>query len=109
MIPYLDEPYVHQEWADAEHWRAFEAHPTALADKAIRERLLHIHLVQHGFLWVPSPQRSEFAFKKLKDFPTTADLRNYGRQGLEEMAALLRKTDADRMEQLIECRGLSLR
>jgi len=29
---YLDELYAHQEWADAEHWRAFEAHPAALAD-----------------------------------------------------------------------------
>ncbi len=102
MISYLDELYAHQEWADAEHWRAFEAHPAALADKAIRERLLHIHLVQHGFLWITSPQRSEFAFKKLEDFPTMADLKNYGRQGLEEMASLLKKTDADRMEQLIE-------
>jgi uncharacterized damage-inducible protein DinB len=102
MISYLDELYAHQEWADAEHWRAFEVHPAALADKAIRERLLHIHLVQHGFLWVTSPQRPEFAFKKLEDFPTMADLKSYGRQGLEEMASLLKKTDADRMEQLIE-------
>ncbi len=49
MTSYLDELYAHQEWADAEHWRAFEAHPAALDDKAIRERLLHIHLVQHAF------------------------------------------------------------
>ncbi len=68
--------YAHQEWADAEHWRAIEAHPAALADKAIRERLLHIHLVQHGFLWVTSPQRPEFAFKKLEDFPSMAELKS---------------------------------
>jgi hypothetical protein len=51
MTSYLHELYPHQEWADAEHWRGFEAHPEALADKAIRERLLHIHLVQSAFLW----------------------------------------------------------
>lgn len=101
-MSYLGELYAHQEWADAKHWRAFEAHPAALADQAIRERLLHIHLVQHGFLWVTSPQRPEFAFRKLEDFPSMADLKNYGRQGLEEMTALVKKTDADRMEQVIE-------
>jgi uncharacterized damage-inducible protein DinB len=58
--------------------------------------------VQHGFLWVTSPQRPAFSFKKLEDFLTMADLKDYGRQGLKEMAALLNKTDADRMEQLIE-------
>jgi hypothetical protein len=59
MPSYLEELYAHQEWADAEHWRALEAHPPALEDKAIRDRLHHIHLVQHGFLWVTSPTRPE--------------------------------------------------
>jgi uncharacterized damage-inducible protein DinB len=99
---YLDELYAHQEWADAEHWRAFEAHPPALADKAIRERLLHIHLVQHGFLWVTSPQRPEFAFKKLEDFPDIADLKKYAQQGLSEMKERVKSTDQGRLEEMIE-------
>jgi uncharacterized damage-inducible protein DinB len=99
---YLDELYAHQEWADAEHWCGFESHPAALADKAIRDRLLHIHLVQHGFLWVTSPQRSEFAFKKLEDFPDMAHLKKYAQQGLKEMRELLEKTDQGRMQELIE-------
>ena len=37
MDSYLNELYAHQAWADAEHWRAIEAHPAALSDKAIRE------------------------------------------------------------------------
>jgi hypothetical protein len=90
---HLDELYAHQEWADAEHWRAIEAHPPALADKAIRERLLHIHLVQHGFLWVTSPHRPEFAFKKVEDFPSMTELKTYARQGLNELGELLKKTD----------------
>ena len=53
---YLQELYLHQEWADAEHWRAFESFPQALEDKAIRERLLHIHLVQHAFLLLLGPR-----------------------------------------------------
>ena len=102
MTSYLDELYTHQEWADAEHWRAFEAHAAALADKAIRERLLHIHLVQHGFLWVTSPERTDFAFKKLDDFPSMGDLKKYAQQGLKEMTELLKKTDPDRMEEIID-------
>ena len=102
MNSYLDELYAHQEWADAEHWRSFEGHPAALADNAIRERLLHIHLVQHAFLWVTALQRTEFLFKKLDDFPSMADLKKYARQGVEEMCERLRNCDQDRMEEVIE-------
>jgi len=102
MNSYLDELYAHQAWADAEHWRAVEARPESLADKAIRERLLHIHLVQHAFLWVTNPKRSEFLFKTLEDFPSMADMKKYGREGLEAMIELVKKTDQDRMEELIE-------
>ena len=102
MTSYLDELYAHQEWADAEHWRAFEAYPAALADNAIRERLLHIHLVQHGFLWVTSPQRLEFGFKRLENFPSMADLKVYARQGNHDLGELLKKMDQARMEEIIE-------
>jgi len=57
---YLDELYAHQEWADAEHWRALEGYPAGLADKAIWERLHHIHLVQSAFLWVVGGSRGQF-------------------------------------------------
>jgi uncharacterized damage-inducible protein DinB len=99
---YLDELYAHQEWADAEHWRAFEAHPAAIGDKAIRERLLHIHQVQHGFLWITGPRTSGFAFKKIEDFPSMADLKMYAQQGLEDLGALLKATEQTRMEEVIE-------
>jgi uncharacterized damage-inducible protein DinB len=99
---YLDELYAHQAWADAEHWRAFEAHPAALGDKAIRERVLHIHQVQHAFLWVTGPRTSGFAFKKLEDFPSMADLKKYAQLGLEEMNELLKKTGQDRLEEVVE-------
>ncbi|MGC2451147.1 MAG: hypothetical protein WA477_26115, partial [Candidatus Sulfotelmatobacter sp.] len=69
MSAYLEELYAHQEWADAEHWRAFESHPVALEDKAIRERLHHIHLVQHGFLWITGPRTAGVELKKIADFP----------------------------------------
>lgn len=102
MNSYLDELYGHQEWADAEHWRAFEAYPAALADKAIRERLFHIHLVQHGFLWVTGPRTAEFDFKKLEDFGSMPDLKNYGRQANAELQKSLKSASPDRFEETIE-------
>jgi uncharacterized damage-inducible protein DinB len=101
-MTYLDELCAHQEWADAEHWRAFEAHPAALEDTAIRERLLHIHMVQHAFLWVTGPRVAQFAFKKLEDFGGMGELRKYAAQGLAEMNARLKSTGESRMEEIIE-------
>jgi len=53
-------------------------------------------------LWVTSPQRAEFGFKKLEDFPSMTDLKVYARQGLNDLGELLKKTDQARMEEIIE-------
>ena len=102
MPSYLDELYAHQEWADAQHWRAFEAHPPALQDKVIRERLHHIHLVQHGFLWVTSPTRPDFVFNKLEDFPSMADLKKYAQEGLSQLNEFVKSLEPARAEEIIE-------
>ena len=102
MNSYLHELYAHQAWADAEHWRAFEGHGPALEDKAIRERLLHIHLVQHAFLWITGPRGAEFAFKKPEDFASMAELKNYGREGLAGLDERLNAASPERLEEIIE-------
>jgi uncharacterized damage-inducible protein DinB len=102
MLPYLDELYAHQEWADAEHWRAFEAHLSALADRAIRERLHHIHLVQSAFLWVVGPHRPQFVTTKPEDYANTADLKAFARKGHMGMAAMLGGMDEARLSETIE-------
>jgi uncharacterized damage-inducible protein DinB len=99
---YLDELFAHQEWADAEHWRAFEGHPPALVDKAICERLLHIHQVQYAFLWMTGPRTSEFAFRTMDAFPHTAALKQYAREYHVAVADLLKGLDAPRLEELVE-------
>jgi len=95
---YLVELYGHQEWADAEHWRAFESHPAALQDKAIRERLLHIHLVQHAFLWVLGPRNPGFEVKKIEDFAGISDLKKYAREGLSQLNDFVKDQDRQRAE-----------
>lgn len=98
MDSYLTELYGHQEWADAEHWRAFESHPAALDDKAIRERLLHIHLVQHAFLWLLGARSSQFEVKKIEDFAGVSDLREYAREGLSQLNTFVNSLDPQRAE-----------
>jgi uncharacterized damage-inducible protein DinB len=50
MIEFMRDLYGHQEWADAELWRAIEAQPGALADEHIAKRLRHFHSTQYGYL-----------------------------------------------------------
>jgi uncharacterized damage-inducible protein DinB len=64
----------HMEWADAEVWRAVEAHEAAGRDTRLRELLTHLHLVQRLFLVVwqkqpLDPSRGQPAFA------TAAELR----------------------------------
>lgn len=98
MNSYLEELFAHQEWADAEHWRAFEGHSASLQDKALRERLFHIHYVQHAFLWLTGPRSSGFETKKIEDFGATADLKNYGRDGLMQLNAFVKTMDTEQVE-----------
>jgi uncharacterized damage-inducible protein DinB len=102
MATYLHELYAHQEWADAEHWRALEAYPAALADRAIRERLQHIHLVQSAFLWVVGPRATPLVFIKVEDSAHLADLKAIARKYHSEMAAQLSGLDEARLAETVE-------
>jgi uncharacterized damage-inducible protein DinB len=77
-VAILDDLIRHQEWADASHWHALRDHPAALADAAVRDRLHHIHMVQHAFLWMLGV--SEFARTTPSDFADADALLAYARQ-----------------------------
>ncbi len=102
MSSYLDELYGHQAWADAEHWRAFEAHPGALTDKDICERLVHIHQVQHAFLWMVGPRPSAFTFKKLEDYPNMGELKESVKQYHVQIADVLCGFNDAGLEEIVD-------
>jgi uncharacterized damage-inducible protein DinB len=102
VVLYLDELYRHQEWADAEHWRAFEVYPAVLADKAICERLVHIHQVQYAFLWMVGPRPTSFSFKELKDYASMAELKDSAREYHQQIANVLRGLDVSTLEQVVD-------
>jgi uncharacterized damage-inducible protein DinB len=71
--------YGHQVWADAEHWRAIGAHPPGRDDRTIRNRLHHIHFVQHAFLWMVGDRSAQFLMTKPDDFASFEALKTYAR------------------------------
>jgi uncharacterized damage-inducible protein DinB len=102
MTNYLHELYAHQEWADAEHWRAFEDFPVALADPAIRSRLHHIHLVQAAFLWVTKDPTTKFAVTKPEDYPNIVNLKVFARRFYPEMAVMLGAVSEARLAETVK-------
>jgi uncharacterized damage-inducible protein DinB len=79
----------HQFWADAEQWRAIEAHSAAAADPAIKTRLHHIHLVQGAFVWAVGDRATDFSITKPDDFASLRDLKGYARRAHDELANVL--------------------
>ena len=102
MNALLRDFYGHQVWADAEHWRAIEAHPPAAEDAAIKNRLHHIHLVQYGFLWAVSDRKAAFVFTEADDFRSLPDLRHYAREYHEAMARFLENVTDPRLEEPVD-------
>jgi uncharacterized damage-inducible protein DinB len=90
----LADLYRHQAWADAELWRAYEAHPQALGDKALWDRLHHIHQVQRFFLAVARGD-DVFAMRitKPEDYATPSDLKAYAQTYHTEVSAFLDVAD----------------
>jgi len=93
--------YGHQEWADAEHWRAIGTHPAARDNEAVLNRLHHIHFVQHAFLWTVGDRQKQFVPTKVEEFTAFDQLRSYAREYHEQMAPFLGSvTDARLAEQV---------
>jgi uncharacterized damage-inducible protein DinB len=91
--------YGHQAWADAEHWSALQAHPGALEDSAIRDRLYHYHLTQRAFLLVV--RGDALSFPRLEDFPTMMSLKDYARSYHKEALELVRRSSDSELERIV--------
>jgi uncharacterized damage-inducible protein DinB len=92
-MEYLRELMGHQAWADAELWRAIEAHPAACTDRVLLDRAHHIHLVQHAFLSIVGHE--PFSATQPADFATIAALKAYGRDANARAAAFVAAASAE--------------
>jgi uncharacterized damage-inducible protein DinB len=97
MNPILRDMFGHQFWADTELWKAIGATAPARDDKAIRDRLHHIHMVQRAFIWgVCGGPGGQFNVTKPEDFPSFDDLRTYAQGSHADSQRWLDSaTDAD--------------
>lgn len=80
MNPLLRDLYGHQEWADAEHWRAIGASAPAREDSTLRLRLLHVHLVQRFFMSACGDGKAPPEMPAPEQFPTFDALQAYARE-----------------------------
>ena len=101
MNPLLRDFCGHQIWADANHWRAIEAHPAAAKDPAIGSRLHHIHMVQRLFIWAVGDRSSAFAVTKPQEFASLAELKGYARGSHEQIDRFLEQVSDARLDERI--------
>jgi uncharacterized damage-inducible protein DinB len=96
----IRELFQHMEWADALVWRVALSSPVVAGDSVIRDRLLHMHIVQHGFLrlWRQEPLPK---LPQHSDFPELKDLASWCREYHARAAAFLTEIDDASLEKLI--------
>ena len=71
MLDHIRDLYLHQEWADAEHWRAVLASEAARKDLELKERLVHLHAAQQ--IWLGRWQGVSLGFPKAEDHASIED------------------------------------
>ena len=77
MLELVQDLYRHMEWADARHWKTIQAHGPAWEDAELKERLFHIHAVQH--LWLARWQGVAITPPQPADYATMEDLLHFAR------------------------------
>jgi uncharacterized damage-inducible protein DinB len=101
MRQFLIDLYGHQEWADAELWRALESHPDALKDRALWQRLHHIHLVQRFFLAIVRGENvREMKVTKPESY-TPATLKAYARENHGAAREFLAASEDQALQRII--------
>jgi len=89
MNALLQDMYGHQEWADAEHWRAFGALEATRDYAPLRQRLFHIHQVQRMFVWALGSRATQPSQTRITDFATFDALKSYARESHGQVNGLL--------------------
>jgi uncharacterized damage-inducible protein DinB len=98
MTPeHLRDLFRYTEWADAEVWRAVLAHDAARADARLRGLLVHLHMVQRGFLLVWQNGPWEPAMQKASSIDNVVDLHNWVQPYYAEAHRFVEGVDAATM------------
>jgi uncharacterized damage-inducible protein DinB len=88
----LRDLWNHHAWADAEHWRAFSELPAVFEDRALFERLHHLHLTQSAWVWAIGDRRDEFVMSSPTDFVPALALKEFA---IRNHASLIKAAASD--------------
>ncbi|MBS1766453.1 MAG: hypothetical protein JST05_03495 [Acidobacteria bacterium] len=94
MLDHIRDLYLHQEWADAEHWRAIRASEAARADPDLKTRLVHLHAAQQ--VWLGRWQGLSLGFLDPADHASTEDTFHFAKAchaALRAYLGLRKETD----------------
>lgn len=79
--------FQHMEWADAAVWKVALTVPGADRDPFLRDRIRHIHMVQHAFLDVW--KGTDPTFRDVSDFTDLLSIREWGRRSYSDALSFL--------------------
>lgn len=102
MNQLLNDLLGHQVWADAEHWRAIGGHARGRDDRAIRDRLHHIHQVQRFFVWAVADRTVMPAVTKPDEFASFDALASYAREAHDALRGFMQGAGDARLGQRVE-------
>jgi uncharacterized damage-inducible protein DinB len=101
VTPLLRDMFVHQEWADAEHWRAMRVVPAARESQPLLRRLHHIHQVQRMFVWALGDRATAPTPTSPKDFKTFDELKAYAQGSHEQIRQMVSQLLPGRLSETI--------
>jgi len=92
--------YQHMEWADATTWRAIVSTPEAENDRTLRDKMLHLHTVQHAymFLW----RGAEPVIPDSSRFPDMQSIREWARDYYRLVREYLQEIDESKLDETFE-------
>ena len=96
----IEELYQHMEWADATVWRAIVATPEAESDQKVRDRMLHIHGVQHAYIFVW--RGAEPVIPGSAHFPTLQSILDWARDYYRIVKGYLAELDESTLDKPFE-------
>lgn len=97
MLHAFRELYDHMEWADARVWQAVLACPAAEGDAVLRDRLRHIHTVQHAFLSIWRGEAPDFR----DSFGSLRDVAQWGREYYAGVRAYLPMVENAALDRIV--------
>jgi uncharacterized damage-inducible protein DinB len=101
MIELIRDLFGHQEWADAELWRAIEAQPGAMDDEHVGKRFRHFHSTQYAYLFLARGEQVDLRnlTKRYGDSVPVKEVKEHAIETHREWVRFLHQLSVSRLEE----------